>query len=63
MAAPFYSKMFNGIITGLNTYPSGYLSDYNVSRNLYFGTYSTQGRYIIDIINKVAELLYTNNLE
>ncbi len=62
MAAPFYSNMFNGIITGLNTYPSGYLADYNVSRNSYFGTYSLSGGFI-GIINKVAELLYTNNLE
>ena len=46
---PYYSKMFNGIITGLTTYPAGYLSDYNVSRNLYFGVYSLSGRLSIDI--------------
>jgi hypothetical protein len=53
MPSPYYSKMFNGIITGLTTYPAGYLSDYNVTRNLYFGTYSLQGSYIIDIIRKI----------
>lgn len=45
-AAPFYSKMFNGVITGLSTYPSGYLADYNVSRNMYFGSYSLSGNFI-----------------
>jgi hypothetical protein len=53
MPAPFYSKMFNGVITGLMTYPSGYLADYNVSKNSYFGTYSLQGGFIA-VINKVA---------
>jgi hypothetical protein len=53
MPAPFYSKMFNGIITGLNTYPAGYLADYNVSLNSYFGTYSLSGTFI-GIINKIG---------
>jgi hypothetical protein len=53
MPSPYYSKMFNGIITGLTTYPAGYMSDFNVSRNMYFGVYSTQGGYIIDIIRKI----------
>jgi hypothetical protein len=53
LAAPFYSKMFNGIITGLTTYPAGYLSDYNTSRNCYFGTYSLSGGFI-SVINKIG---------
>lgn len=42
-AAPFYSKIFNGSVNGLFTYPMGYYTDYNLSRNLYFGTYSIMG--------------------
>jgi hypothetical protein len=42
-AAPFYSKQFSGIVNGLYTYPIGYYSDYNISRNLYYGAYSLQG--------------------
>src|SRR5271157_5156528 len=55
-AAPFYSKMFNGVINGLNTYPVGYFGDYNVSRNQFFGTYSMQGQNIslIEMINKIG---------
>ena len=55
MPAPYYSKMFNGIITGLTTYPAGYLSDYNVSRNMYFGTYSLSGAFI-GITNKIGKM-------
>jgi hypothetical protein len=53
LPAPYYAKMFNGIITGLTTFPAGYLSDYNVSRNLYFGTYSLSGSFI-GIISKIG---------
>lgn len=48
-AAPFYSKIFNGSINGLFTYPVGYYTDYNMSRNLYFGTYSLIGNLIRNI--------------
>lgn len=67
LPAPYYSKMFNGIITGLTTYPAGYMSDYNVSRNLYFGTYSLQGsaaKWLCKIAEEIAQITrYTNNSE
>jgi len=68
MPSPYYSKMFNGIITGLTTYPAGYMSDFNVSRNLYFGTYSLQGSERRDLLRMAAEEIahiakYTNNSE
>lgn len=52
-AAPFYSKVFSGGMNGLYTYPAGYYSDYNVSRNLYFGIYSLQGTDLLDLIRKI----------
>jgi hypothetical protein len=55
MPAPYYSKMFNGIITGLTTYPAGYMSDYSVSRNMYFGTYSLSGGFV-GIISKIGKM-------
>jgi hypothetical protein len=55
MAAPFYSKIFSGVLNGLYTYPVGFYSDYNVSRNLYFGTYSLQGAERRDLIRMAAE--------
>lgn len=67
LPAPYYSKMFNGIITGLTTYPAGYMSDFNFSRNLYFGTYSLQGARIEWLHKLAQEILgiaeYTNNSE
>lgn len=57
MAAPFYSKIFSGVLNGLYTYPVGFYSDYNVSRNLYFGTYSLQGAERRDLIRMAAEEL------
>lgn len=67
-AAPFYSKMFGGVINGLYTYPLGYYSDYNVSRNLYYGTYSLQGAERMDLLKMAAEEIatrtrYTNTSE
>ena len=53
MAAPFYSKIFSGALNGLYTYPAGFYSDYNVSRNLYFGTVSLQGSFIGYILKKM----------
>lgn len=53
-AAPFYSKIFNGSINGLFTYPIGYYTDYNISRNLYYGTYSLMGS-LINKMNKIGE--------
>lgn len=53
LQAPFYSTMYNGIISGLMTYPIGYMSDYNVSKNAYFGIYSVQGNQL-NILQKVA---------
>lgn len=53
LQTPYYSKMFDTIITGLNTYPANYLSDYNVSKNNYFGIYSTQGKWFFEIIKKI----------
>lgn len=52
-AAPFYSKIFSGMINGLYTYPIGYYSDYNVSRNLYYGVYSLMGS-LINIIKRIG---------
>lgn len=66
--APFYSKVFTDSINGLNTYPVGFYSDYNVSRNLYFGTYSLQGSIIAKFIKMAEEEIakgseYTNTSE
>ena len=55
VAAPFYSKIFNTAVNGLYTYPLGYYSDYNISRNLFFGTYSLSGSWCFEMINKVAK--------
>jgi len=55
MAAPFYSKIFSGVLNGLYTYPVGFYSDYNVSRNLYYGTYSLQGAERVDLLRMAAE--------
>lgn len=57
LAAPFYSKIFSGVLNGLYTYPVGFYSDYNVSRNLYYGTYSLQGSDRQDLIRMAAEEL------
>jgi hypothetical protein len=54
-AAPFYSKIFSGVLNGLYTYPMGFYSDYNVSRNLYFGTYSLQGSERRDLLRMAAQ--------
>jgi len=54
VAPPFYSKIFNGGLNGLYTYPVGYYSDYNVSRNMYYGNYSLMGRFI-EFIQKVGK--------
>ena|SRR5271157_177548 len=55
LTAPFYSKMFNAGV-GLYSYPIGYYSDYNISKNTYFGTYSLQGKIIIDLISKIGRI-------
>lgn len=65
---PFYSKVFTDSINGLYTYPVGFYSDYNVSRNLYFGTYSLQGAAIAKFIKMAADQIakgqeYTNTPE
>lgn len=65
---PFYSKVFTDSINGLYTYPVGFYSDYNVSRNLYFGTYSLQGSVITKFIKMAEEVIakgseYTNTSE
>jgi hypothetical protein len=55
-AAPFYGKVFNGgMLGGLLTSPPGYYSDYNVSRNSYFGTLSLQGEDRKEMIKVLAE--------
>ena len=54
-AAPFYSKMFNGIINGLYSYPVGYFGDFNISRNMYYGTYSMQGADRHELLHVIAE--------
>jgi hypothetical protein len=39
--APYYSKVYdNTAIDGLNSIPIGYYADYDISRNLFYGTYS-----------------------
>lgn len=43
LTSPVYTKMFNNSIQGLYTVPVGLYSDYNVSKNTYFGAYSLQG--------------------
>ena len=41
---PAYSQMYSGIgMQGINSFPLGFLSDMNISRNLYMGLYSLQG--------------------
>jgi hypothetical protein len=61
--APYYSKMFGGVINGLSTYPIGYMSDYNASRNTYFGAYSIQGEEQNNILHKMAlEILSKNKI-
>ena len=55
MTAPFYSKIFSGVINGLYSYPVGYYSDYNISRNLYMGIYSIQGSERTDLLSMAAE--------
>lgn len=54
-ATPFYHKVFLGAINGLFTYPVGFYSDYNVSRNLYYGTYSLQGSERKDLLRIAAQ--------
>jgi len=66
--SPFYAKVFTDSINGLYTYPVGFYSDYNVSRNLYFGTYSLQGAAIAEFIKMAADEIvkgpkYTNTSE
>jgi len=55
MAAPFYSKIFSGVINGLFTYPTGFYSDYNISRNLYFGVNSLVGADRHELLRLAAE--------
>ena len=44
LGSPFYSRVMSGIaLDGLYSYPIGYYADYNISRNLFYGTYSIQG--------------------
>jgi hypothetical protein len=66
MTAPFYTKIFNSSIQGLYTFPVGLYSDYNVSRNLWFGSMSFQGSERPDLIKMAVEELaqiykYTNS--
>lgn len=53
--SPFYSKMFNGSINGLATVPVGYYTDYNTSRNSYYGTYSLTGCNVYNLISKLGK--------
>lgn len=58
LGAPFYSQVFQGVGTsGLNTYPVGYYTDYNSSRNLFFGMYSLQGEKKEEIVKSAIEQL------
>lgn len=68
MPPPFYSKVFESSINGLKTMPVGYYSDYDVSRNLFFGTYSLQGSAREDMIKRASKeiadtFVHMNNLE
>ena len=50
LGSPAYSKHFTGVsLDGLYSYPLGYLADYNISRNSFYGIYSIQGTNIADI--------------
>lgn len=65
LAAPFYSQIFSGIaMNGLYSYPIGYYSDYNVSRNLYYGIYSlTSGKEQEDMEKYAKFLIDIGRLE
>jgi hypothetical protein len=55
LQAPFYSRMYDSGIYGLSTVPSGYLTDYNSSKNNYYGILSyTNGVEKLEQLNKMA---------
>ena len=43
LGSPFYSRLFAGIgLDGLSSYPLGWLADYGISRNTYYGIYNIE---------------------
>lgn len=54
-SSPFYPSLFNTSIQGLFTVPLGLYSDYNISRNLWFGSMSLQGSEKQDLIKFAIE--------
>lgn len=60
LGSPFYSKIFSGIgLDGLYSYPLGFYSDSNISKNLFYGIYSLQGDASKEQLIKLAmEILH-----
>ena len=53
--SPLYTQTFSGIgLDGLYSYPLGFLSDNNESRNMPFGMFSLQGGACVDKLIKLA---------
>jgi hypothetical protein len=59
--SPFYPSLFNTSIQGLFTVPLGLYSDYNISRNLWFGSMSLQGSEKRDLIKFAIEETIKNH--
>jgi hypothetical protein len=58
---PFYPSLFNTSLQGVFTVPLGFYSDYNISRNLWFGSMSLQGSEKQDLIKFAIEETIKNN--
>lgn len=55
--APFYSRVYNNVaLDGLYSYPLGYYADYNISRNLYYGTYSIQSEEKHELVKVASDI-------
>ena len=60
LGSPAYSKNFAGVsLDGLYSYPLGFLADYNISRNSFYGIYSISGSPIPKELHKpVIDILH-----
>lgn len=63
LQAPFYSRMYDSGINGLSTVPSGYLTDYNSSKNNYYGQISLQGSVKQEQMQKMATSILADENE
>lgn len=66
VGAPFYSSTFPGVgVSGLYSYPIGYYSDYDISRNLFYGVMSLHGKRDKhhDLLVKWAETIVEQRLK